>query len=668
MQCWQRSHKSRNRIVAHSTMMQLFHHASSSSSWLCWFHTYIWTKRSLANAVTILRTAIVLFVGASVAMSLEDDSDDSQDTTGSSMIFLRTIPFLTISALLDMMDGVLARKFGSWECGRALDLMADILLWTVLYGTSALCATNHNIEGMMIHSSNWRVFVTLILSLEWATTVSMLLCTPSTDDQKQQERRLAGGQLSFRESFLRLYFRSNLRNPLASWAIVSHFIFPILYIVSVSTDLVEKQYWLNTKLQTGARILSFLGLLVYLYATLAMLLATTTATSLSSRDKSQQQQQQQPRYPLLSSASPLFWIALFHFMTTPLAVLVLIVSSNDTPSTSKVSTICSFLLVRVISFGLFYQCNSSKNEPTSIHASDKETYTTNPLPHLLSRQRLVVLLGDLWCAFMPLIAYAEVGSMLPLLHSDTFLRDMRIDHAILAMEEFWFDGQQPSVDWQPAHPFWKEFWHVVYVSHTPAIALSGVYYLSRHFRSPTLHSRRNKERIVVSNQDHASSILLSNMLCTNFACHVVYLILPTYGPLFTLASTRSVVEPSTESTTTATIANGVVALGQRFASTGTACPSSHCATAACIGITMVCCTTTHPRILQWFPAVSVIWSIAICISTVLCGMHYVVDVVAGILVGTMCCVPTIHGSICSETNIHDSPPANDVSRNKEKDC
>ena len=616
-----------------------------------WFHTYIWTTRSLANGVTIARTLLVLGV-AGWMWAFRHDSFDKDRVT--------PILVLTVSALLDLVDGMLARRFGSWPCGRALDLMADIVLWTVLYGSVAAARVG---DGETKSSSSWRVFCVLILSLEWTTTISML--SSSSDDWKKNIlTKSKSTSLTFRESFLRIYLGNNLRNSLATFSIVGHFAFPVLCMVYMTTMNVnsDDKGVPDAPSKTTADFLfvvvvalATVGLLLYLYATLAMLLATTTLLQALNGEKtgSKVQSWMQNR-PQLSPKPPLSWIFLFHFLTMPLAVLLLLAATRQ-PTGPKTAAATCFVLVRVVTCVLFYH-GFCKNSCQAASASCSKATTTAMARHAKPRantKSLPLTLGDLWCTLMPLIAYAEVGAILPLLHEASFLQDMSVDHAILNVEAYWFGGQQPSVVLQPTNSFWKEFWHTVYVSHTPAIALVGLCFLSRRWR-PATTTTTTTANGSDSKYEDTSSILLSNMLCTNFACHLLYLIVPTYGPLFTLDSASSVLGASASQSSDIHISKGVVSLGQRFASTGTACPSSHCATAACIGITLTCCIRTT----KWSRTVSVIWSVAICISTVVCGMHYVLDVVAGILVGTICCAPTIYDYFNSTRSFRGGEEAN----------
>ena len=161
------------------------------------------------------------------------------------------------------------------------------------------------------------------------------------------------------------------------------------------------------------------------------------------------------------------------------------------------------------------------------------------------------------------------------------------------------------------------------MSYTPILVIAGV--SACYFSTTTISttSLRNYKR--------EAENLTNNILLVFVTCWTLYIICPTYGPLFTLDSAASTVSSSSSSSS---VSQGVHQFGNRFASTGTACPSSHCAVATSLCISILSIKHISPVIKLFI----FLWTVLIYISVVVCGMHYVLDVMIGIMVALLCYV------------------------------
>lgn len=176
------------------------------------------------------------------------------------------------------------------------------------------------------------------------------------------------------------------------------------------------------------------------------------------------------------------------------------------------------------------------------------------------------------------------------------------DAPLLAIEAAIF-GNQPARDWWQSapSPFWSTLFHAVYFSYYIIVPLPVVIFLAvRRYR-------------------HAVEPYLDAVVATFLFCYVSYALFPVSGPYYQWPHpTGSFVDNLPARWVYAALANG--------SSYGAAFPSSHVA------------ATVAASIAAW--AVSRRLGIALAIPTaflvvgvVYCQMHYVVDSVAGLLVG-----------------------------------
>lgn len=175
------------------------------------------------------------------------------------------------------------------------------------------------------------------------------------------------------------------------------------------------------------------------------------------------------------------------------------------------------------------------------------------------------------------------------------------DAPLLATEQFLFGGQ-PARDWWQAAPsaFWSTVFHAAYFSYYFIVPLPVVVFL-------------------LTDREADIAPYLNGVVATFLACYVTYLLVPVAGPYYQW--------PHPDGAFVANLpARWVYAALAEGSSYGAAFPSSHVA------------ATVAATLGAW--AVSRRLGLALAIPTALlvvgvvyCQMHYVVDSVAGVLVG-----------------------------------
>jgi membrane-associated phospholipid phosphatase len=175
------------------------------------------------------------------------------------------------------------------------------------------------------------------------------------------------------------------------------------------------------------------------------------------------------------------------------------------------------------------------------------------------------------------------------------------DGPLLRFEQAVF-GVQPSRDWWRAAPdaFWSTLLHAVYFSYYVVVPLPIVVFLARRDR-------------------RASEDYLAVVSATFLACYLLYILVPVGGPYYEFA------RPSGEFVANLP-AQWVYAALERGSAFGAAFPSSHVAAT-------VAATIATRRAAPRLAAVLAVPTALLTVGVVYCQMHYVIDSVAGVVVG-----------------------------------
>jgi membrane-associated phospholipid phosphatase len=177
------------------------------------------------------------------------------------------------------------------------------------------------------------------------------------------------------------------------------------------------------------------------------------------------------------------------------------------------------------------------------------------------------------------------------------------DAPLLALEQSLFGGQ-PSRDWWQAAPsvFWSTVLHAVYFSYYVIVPLPLLVF-------------------AVMRRPDAGERYLAGLIATFLICYAIYLLFPVAGPYYEFA------RPAGEF-----VANGparlVYATLERGSAYGAAFPSSHVAAT-------VAATVGAWRGSRTLGMVLAVPTALLAVGVVYCQMHYVVDSVAGVVLGVM---------------------------------
>ena len=149
----------------------------------------------------------------------------------------QTPVLLTVSVLLDLVDGYLARRYNHQTIyGLVLDLVIDISTSTVIWLLADV------------------QFGFIFIVLEWLAVAAILyasFCQPH-GHWKTELARSEWPLVSY-------YFSNNQRNWLSAYGCIGHFVFPMTYIVTGS------QSWLA--------VISFPGLLLFELTSIILIIA-----------------------------------------------------------------------------------------------------------------------------------------------------------------------------------------------------------------------------------------------------------------------------------------------------------------------------------------------------------------------------------------------------------
>lgn len=176
------------------------------------------------------------------------------------------------------------------------------------------------------------------------------------------------------------------------------------------------------------------------------------------------------------------------------------------------------------------------------------------------------------------------------------------DGVLLALEEAVF-GMQPARDWWRAAPsvFWSTLLHAVYLSYYIIVPLPLIVFLSR---------RRTA----------AADQYLGAIIATFLACYLVYALWPVAGPYY-------VFDRPTGEFVANLPAQWVYAGLSSGSAFGAAFPSSHVAAT-------VAATFAAWRLQPSLGKLLAIPTALLAVGVVYCQMHYVVDSVTGVMIGT----------------------------------
>lgn len=175
------------------------------------------------------------------------------------------------------------------------------------------------------------------------------------------------------------------------------------------------------------------------------------------------------------------------------------------------------------------------------------------------------------------------------------------DGPLLALEQAIF-GMQPARDWWRAQPsaFWSTVLHAVYFSYYVIVPLPVIVFLA-------------------TDRQEAIAPYLGGVIATFLVCYLTYVWYPVAGPYYEFA------HPTGEfvANAPARLVYGALSGGSAY---GAAFPSSHVAAtmAATIGA-----WRAIPRLGMWLTVPTAL----LAVGVVYCQMHYVVDSVAGLIVG-----------------------------------
>jgi membrane-associated phospholipid phosphatase len=224
-------------------------------------------------------------------------------------------------------------------------------------------------------------------------------------------------------------------------------------------------------------------------------------------------------------------------------------------------------------------------------------------PWLRTRRHFVWrLLGDIYLPFLFPMFYAEMEHLGLIF----FEFEASLDPALIEIEE-WIFGFQPSLEWSRAWP-WPWFHELM------EFAYFTYYFLAAGFIAMVFLARgvpKNRQWEVVR-------AFVRDLSTTMLICYTMYTLFPAWGPKYFRAGYVEVGGWIFTDIMRHIHDNGAL-LGAAF-------PSSHVAASM---IPWWYTWVHHPQHRWWMTTIFVL----LCMSTVYCRYHYVVDVFAGLLLG-----------------------------------
>lgn len=228
------------------------------------------------------------------------------------------------------------------------------------------------------------------------------------------------------------------------------------------------------------------------------------------------------------------------------------------------------------------------------------------VPPLLRGSRHFVprLLGEIYLPLIFPMFYAEM-EYLGLIF---FPFEGSLDPALIKLEE-WIFGGQPSLEWSRVWP-WPWFHELM------EFAYFTYYFLSASLLVLVFTSRRLADQ---AQWDLVRSFV-RDLSLTMLICYTLYTLLPAWGPKYFRAGYVEV---------DGWIFTAIMRhIHENGALLGAAFPSSHVAASM---IPWWYTWVNFPRHRWWMTSIFVL----LCMSTVYCRYHYVVDVIAGLILGAL---------------------------------
>lgn len=603
---------------------------------------------------------------------------------------LRPAPFLPavvgsflLSAALDLVDGWFARWLGAASTlGAVLDLVVDAAMWFALYYLA-----------LVVTAPAYATAFTLLMSLELATTGTSLwsVFAPHCDPKAQEHWKERFEECQDRTRHVNplrrlavLYFSDGMKNAWAAAGNVSHLLLPLAIICRRHTfdDSVTGNAWSRCSLLV--LLFSLPGFALYVVVTLFMLGDFVTRHF---------QNFFRYCHTSMVAGSAFACVAAYHALTTPLCVSLVISAFGAPAVPNALGQHCSPEAVWCAQAGApgsaaAFAARASATAHWMVLAQFLSFRAVTLVLVILLARRSSRQVGfilrwatALWTlAITGHLGYREIGSLLPYLHAGRYLSDVEIDKAVLRGEAWLFQGlggragditsPTGSSTFQPVRDFGSligatrgtacyEAWYSLYFSFMP-VMLSLVLIVAAPSICGALHFgtggdatdcdnvAENKVAGSADNGPLANSIrdfdfFTLRIVGTFCCCWISYLCCPVYGPVIMLgprdASMGSIaIQPGLDPVPEA-VSSLVWSMGKSFASTGTALPSTHCAVT--VAAALAAYDSIMPRNLSasnkkrtffswiWLARGTTVFAGLTCIAVVVCGMHYVSDVVAG---------------------------------------
>ena len=571
---------------------------------------------------------------------------------------------ISFAAVLDLLDGYAARALGATSAiGAQLDLIVDGCMWT-------LC-----IYLGFIRDGHSRLSVLgwLVLTLEWACTLSLFGIQMRGDDKGWKDALAVEGS-----RITTLYVAHGMRNALAALGNVSHLVLPLalFYLAHGPEDPSEGGAWeVHSYAAVAVRLLVLLalpGFVLYLWVTWALLRARIERT-------------------IAHACPPHLWpLLLYHVATVPLLLRAMLPlrATAACMQESQPSAIALPLLKAAASRLATAALVAAHHRLNAIPGGGGGASSVggqNGHGRRGNGALALACVSDGWVFLHWQLMYWEVGELLPIVHPSLYFPtyDLSLDDTIRQLEQTAF-GSEPAASLR--HGLHRAVWGCagsgVSAAADPACAshgaaLSEALHLVYFSFVPLLATTAACLRLWRPLRPW-SALYESNVTAAYGGCCLWWLVAPVFGPAVTLvAETRppaaspataatiasSAMEalsgdgsrlslllrawPTTQAEAAPPVASHVWTMGRRYASVGTALPSSHCAITAAMLLSLVAAgrytdapssssssssSSVRAACLGFYGAlVTAIW-----FSTVYCGFHYVSDVVAGI--GVACLV------------------------------
>lgn len=566
---------------------------------------------AVPNCITALRLALVVAAG-------------TQSLPPSEVLEL-----IILAAVLDLLDGFAARCLSATTTiGALLDLIVDGFMWTA-------CIYLGFMQG---GHSRLAIFGWVVLTLEWVCTLCLLHASLCGHCGWKEEIVLGEDA-----HITRAYISHRMRNPLAALGNISHVVMPMA-IYSADRRLFGEARGPYLYL---VALLALPGFLLYCFVTWQLLRAHLE------------------RYVTMRCPRHLWPLAVYHAATGPLVLRPLVSSHLQSEETSVI--LFKALASRLLTAAL-----------VAFHHHDQATRIASAHPS--TARRVLSYVSDGWVFFHWQQIYWEVGALLPVLHPTLFTPayDLGLDEWVRSVERHLF-GFEPAASLRAKvlSFLWPETAGDDSVGGTAASLLSESLYVVYFGFVPLLAATAACFRVVPALR-RWSPLYEANVTSAYGACALWWLCAPVFGPAVTIGPPRTATRGLAAATQSAAaapsfgvggsvaMASHVWGLGKKFASVGTALPSSHCAVTAAMLLSVFTAgreaaaeaKATHVKTKAASDRGDVVIDgrgdghggggyasyaahvalplaygavvVAIWFSTVYCGFHYVSDVLCGV--------------------------------------